>query len=76
MDCNIISSTSNDIYHNLVAVNLPVPSGQIQILPKHAEMFTVLVTGDILLQFNREKKIISISGGECHVQDNMVTIIL
>jgi F0F1-type ATP synthase epsilon subunit len=63
-------------YKGVSAVSLPAYSGRMQILPGHAETFLLLLEGDISLrQLNKEDRIVRIKDGECHVKDNVVTIV-
>ena len=77
MDCKITSSKKTEIYHNVQSVTLPAHSGQMQILPGHAEAFLLLQKGQIALQEeNGSTKTIPVPTGECYVKDDLVTIIL
>jgi len=56
---------------------LPAFSGQMQILPGHAESFLSLNEGNIVFQESRERKeTIQIMNGECYIKDDAVVIIL
>ncbi|HDH31477.1 MAG TPA: hypothetical protein ENH26_01740, partial [Candidatus Wolfebacteria bacterium] len=59
------------------SITLPAFSGQMQILPGHAESFILLQKGDIsLLQLNKLSEIIQIINGECYVKNDVVKVIL
>jgi len=75
--CVITSPRETVIYKDGQSVILPVPSGQTQVLPGHAESFMALSPGNIVLsQANGKSKIIKAAGGECYIKDDSVLIIL
>ena len=77
IDCTITSSAKTVVYKNVQSITLPAHSGQMQILPGHAESFVILQKGNISLrQLNKESEIIQNMRGECHIKDDVVTIIL
>lgn len=77
INCVITSPKETRVYKNLLSVSLPAFFGQIQILSSHAESFITLKEGDIIAQKSQKKQDdIHISGGECHIKDDVVNIIL
>jgi len=77
ISCTITSSQKTMVYKNVRSVTLPAFSGQMQILSGHAESFILLQKGNILLrQSNKKSKIIQNINGECHIKNDVVTIIL
>ncbi len=77
INCTITSPKITKVYKDVQSITLPATSGQMQILPGHAESFIFLQEGSILLQqLNKEDEIVQNSDGECHVKDNEVVIIL
>lgn len=59
------------------SVTIPAVSGNIQILPGHAELFALLGKGKVSLQgktsINKDVQIIK---GECYMNNDVVTIII
>lgn len=77
INCTITSPEKTTTYKNIQSIVLPAFSGQIQILPDHAESFVLLQQGNISLhQLNKGSEVIQIMNGECHIKDNVVMIIL
>jgi len=77
LKCKIITPQENKEYQELKSISLPTWSGQIEILPDHAESFILLADGDVnLKKINGAEKNIPIPGGECHIKDNLVNIFL
>lgn len=77
MICTITSPQKTTSYKNIESITLPSFFGQMQILDNHAESFILLQKGDIYLQqSNKQNKIIQIISGECHIKNNIVTIVL
>jgi len=77
INCTITSPKKTTVYKKVQSIMLPTFSGQIQILPGHAESFILLREGNISLrQLKKENKIIQNINGECHIKNNVVTIIL
>lgn len=77
LDCDIISPENITSFKELKSVRVPAYRGEAQILPGHAESFMMLKTGQITLEKNGTKKdVIDIQGGECHVLNDTVKIIL
>jgi len=77
INCIITSPQKTAVYKNLRSVTLPAFFGQMQILPGHAESFVLLKKGNISLrQLNKKKEIIQNINGECHIRNDVVTIIL
>ena len=77
INCTITSLNNTSEYNDLRSIMIPALSGQMQILTNHAESFILLDAGNVILK-DSGKNITSvkISGGECHIQNNSVTIIL
>jgi F0F1-type ATP synthase epsilon subunit len=77
ISCTITSPKKTTVYKKVQSIILPALSGQMQILPGHAESFILLREGNISLrQLNKENEIIQNINGECHIKDNEVVIIL
>ncbi len=77
INCTITSPKKTTVYKNVRSITLPAFSGQMQILPGHAESFILLQKGDIsLLQLNKLSEIIQIINGECYVKNDVVKVIL
>jgi len=77
INCTITSPIKTERYQNLLSIVLPAFSGQMQILPGHAESFILLQKGNICLQqLNKESEIIQNINGECYIKNDVVTIIL
>ncbi|HDL74974.1 MAG TPA: hypothetical protein ENH06_01140 [bacterium] len=77
INCIITSFKKTIVYKNVQNIILPAFSGQMQILPGHAESFILLRKGNIFLrQLNKEDEIIQNINGECHIKNDVVTIIL
>jgi len=77
MECTITSPKKTTTYTNLLNVTLPAFKGKMQILPNHAEIFTLLVKGSVFLKTkNNQLEEIKIVSGECYVKNNVITIIL
>ena len=75
MQCSIISTESKRRFVKVQGITLPAYSGELQILPSHAESFIVLRSGNIVLE-NEKTNTIPIEAGICGVKDDVVTIIL
>ncbi len=75
LKCIIISSQQTRIYNSLGRIKVPLEWGVMEILPKYVESFAVLGSGEVVLSGDIVKKV-KITGGECYVKDNVVTIIL
>ena len=72
----IISLKKTDSYKNIQSVTLPTYSGQVQILPGHAEAFFAIQAGKITLrQKEGEEKNLSTQGGFAHIQDDNLIIL-
>ncbi len=77
MNCKITSAQVSENYSDLDSVILPGLTGQVQILPGHAEIFLLLGKGNIILtKDGGQIKTLSVAGGECHVSNDSVNIIL
>lgn len=74
MICSIISSEDKQEFTDVKSITLPAFSGELQILPGHAESFVVLQKGEIVLE-NNHTKAFSIEAGVCHIKSDIVVII-
>jgi F-type H+-transporting ATPase subunit epsilon len=58
-------------------LDLPLPSGQVRVLPGHAEAFMALVAGTVRLQPQSSEPItVGVSGGSCWVSQDRVTVVV
>jgi len=76
LSCSILSPERTQRFDALIRITLPAHSGEIQILRGHAESFIALREGKIVLESGRGKEVVVVPGGECHVLEDMVNIIL
>lgn len=77
INCTITSPKQTIIYKNVQSITLPAFSGQMQILPGHAESFILLQKGELVLsQLNGQSKIIQTINSECYIKNDIVTVIL
>ena len=77
INCTITSPKKTMVYKKVQSIILPALSGQMQILPGHAESFILLQKGNISLrQLSKESEIIQNINGECYIKNDVVTIIL
>jgi len=77
ISCIITSPQKTTTYKNVQSIILPAFFGQMQILPGHVESFILLQKGEIVLQqLNKEREVIQNINGECHIKNNIATIIL
>jgi len=77
LTCIIVSSDNKKQYNNLESVILPAWSGEMQILPGHAESFFLLKAGDIVLRLaDNKKETIRITNGEGCVKNDNISVIL
>ena len=75
--CQIVSPRYFAEYHNVLRLYLPTPKGVMEVMAYHAETFTLLAQGEmVIVLFGKEKKKLKINQGECHIQDNKVFVIL
>lgn len=75
MQCFIISAKNKQPFEKVQSITLPAFSGELQILPGHAESFIVLRQGKIILK-NKKINAINIEEGICYIKDDIATIIL
>ena len=75
MKCSIVSSEEKQEFNNVESVTLPAFSGEMQILPDHAESFVSLRKGKIILEAGQTKTL-PIEGGMCHIKNNTVVVLL
>ncbi len=77
IECIVISAKETRVYKKVRSVSLPAVLGQMQILSGHAEAFIQLRKGSIRLRkSNNQYEDAAITGGECHVYNNRVKVIL
>jgi F0F1-type ATP synthase epsilon subunit len=77
LDCTITSTEKTEKYEEVQWVILPAHQGRMQVLPGHAEMFVTLREGIIMLPQSDGHEISrQITGGECHIKDNHVIVVL
>lgn len=77
MNCTITSLKTTKNYKNIQSIILPASSGQMQILPNHAESFILLKQGNLALQpSSKQEEIIQIQSGLCYIKNNAVVVIL
>ncbi len=76
LNCKIISTKKTDVYENLESVVLMTPSGEVQILPEHAEYFSLLVKGVIYLKKQNKTEELEIDEGVCYFSDDNLSIII
>ncbi len=77
INCTITTAKGTKRYSGLRSVLLPASSGQIEILPGHAESFLLLAKGDIILNSKtggKEKR--PIEGAGCYMQNDELMIVL
>lgn len=75
MQCLIVSPTESSRLQDVTSVTLPAQSGEMEVLPGHAEAFLLLTEGVVRLQMaNGESREQKIAGGECHVRRDEVVI--
>jgi F0F1-type ATP synthase epsilon subunit len=75
MKCEIISSNQIKEFNGVKSISLPAYSGQMEVLPGHAESFVKLKEGTIIIQ--TEKKIsVSIQEGICYINNDTIIIVL
>lgn len=77
INCTITSPEETMQYRQLENVTLPAFLGEMEVLSGHAEVFVLLKRGEIVLGgTNGQKKILEIPGGQCHIKDDNIIIIL
>ncbi|OIO33505.1 MAG: hypothetical protein COZ49_00040 [Candidatus Yonathbacteria bacterium CG_4_10_14_3_um_filter_47_65] len=75
--CVILSTQKARTYEALHSVLLPALSGQMQILPRHAEVFVLLGPGTIVLEsLDGTRESIPVENGESYIRNDMVKIFL
>lgn len=75
MDCLVISQEQKKEFHNLKSITLPGASGELQLLPGHAEIFIVLGPGEVVLE-NKEKTTLFVEGGLAYFKNDLLRVIL
>lgn len=77
MICNISSAKENTLIENVTSITCPTNFGEIQILPGHAEIFAILIEGQVTVSStNHPTQTFPISGGDLHSLNEEVNIIL
>jgi len=77
LSCIITSHSGTETYNKIKSVTLPAYSGQMQILPNHAEIFTSLEKGEIVIEnLKSGNKTVPIKNGEAHIKNDTVNVIL
>jgi F0F1-type ATP synthase epsilon subunit len=77
LTCTITSTEKTEQYAGVRQVRLPAYKGEMQVLPGHAEMFVILRNGDLVLrQSDGREESKRITGGECHIRDDHVTVVI
>ena len=77
INCTISSPEKTIEYKDIKSATLPAYFGKLQILPGHGESFISLGKGNILLQQANENVItVPVLGGECHVRNDVVVVVL
>lgn len=61
---------------NASSVVLPGVSGELQILPGHAQLYSLLGSGNVTVRTNEGDESFELTNGEVHVVDDVVTLIL
>lgn len=75
LTCRIISPDSTLFSGQIRDLTMCDRSGQLQVLPQHAEMFAVLRAGDVILRApDGSLTSIAVSGGVLHVKDDVATV--
>jgi len=65
------------IFENVKFVRLPSVAGEMEIFPHHAEIFSLLKKGKILVKMEKgREKVIEIEEGMCHFLNNVLIVIL
>jgi len=75
MTCDIRTQRRSTSFPHVTSVTIPAPSGEMEILPGHAEAFIVLSTGEITIAGSNDVNL-AIIGGVCHVVNDQVSIAL
>jgi len=77
IECKIVSPKKTILYKNLKSICLKTSSGEIQILPQHAQTFALLEEGNIVLtKIDGEKEVFPVKKGCFHFQNNSLLIVL
>jgi len=76
MKCIITSSKNQEKFEKITSVTVPAYSGELQILPGHAEGFIALEEGEMLLEAKSKTESLPIKEGVCHIKDDTLCIIL
>ena len=76
INCKIVSTTETTAYNDLLGVVLCTSSGEVELLPDHAEYFSLLIAGDVILYHSEKKDRLRIEGGACHFLNNELVIVL
>jgi F0F1-type ATP synthase epsilon subunit len=76
MQCVISSAENKQEFKDITSITLPAYSGELQVLPGHAESFIILQRGQVFLDNGEKLKAVSISGGVCCIKSDSVSIML
>jgi F0F1-type ATP synthase epsilon subunit len=77
LNCKITLAEKTKLYSELASVTLPTKSGQMQILPSHAESFVLIEKGNVILKkTDGQEEIWPADKGQCHIKDDEVVVIL
>lgn len=77
MKCIVSNFNGSRVFNDLKSVSLPVSTGEIQILPGHAECFCVLVPGKIKISGLKLKdEVVEIEKGSVYVKSDEVLVVL
>ena len=77
MKCVVTSAEKTTTYKGLLSVSLPAASGLMQVLPGHAESFVAVNGGSVILKGGDDRiETLTIGKSECHIRDDVVTIVI
>ena len=77
MECIIVTREKVSRFLNLQSIDVPTLDGIVEILPGHAESFFLLGRGTLSLRISEgNTKNLAVRGGQCHVNNDFVQIIL
>lgn len=76
MYCKVISPQYKKEYKNVGSISFTTSSGEVEILPGHAESFFKITSGKVSIDSDDNNDKIEVSEGICHVKDNRVFIII
>lgn len=77
LSCTVRSSKGTSFDDVVLSVTVPSPSGQVQILPGHAEAYVALADGVLTAAMpNGDAREVPVQGGVVHVKDDRVIVVL